>query len=165
MIPGQLWGVTPDEVAAALPCDAEFSGKVVVCDRAIDVGAPPHVAFPWLCQLRAAPYSYDLLDNFGRRSPRTRDVKLVELALGQRFMFAFRLIGFEPDKHITLRTFAAAVTYSIKPAGECTRMHVRVRFAGRPIFLSPLVLGDMVMMRKQLLTLKELAEAEGAGTP
>ncbi|WP_078282857.1 hypothetical protein [Mycobacteroides franklinii] len=165
MIPGQFWGVTPDEMTAALPCDAEFSGKIVVCDRAIDVDAPPRIVFAWLCQLRAAPYSYDLLDNFGRRSPRTRDAKLAELAPGQRFMFAFRLTGFEPDKHITIRTLAAAVTYSIKPAGKGTRIHVRVCFAGRPIFLSPLVLGDMVMMRKQLLTLKELAEAESADIP
>lgn len=165
MIPGQFWGVTPDEVASVLPCDSEFSGKVVVCDRAIDVDAPPHVVFAWLCQLRAAPYSYDFLDNFGRRSPRTRDTKLAELAHGQRFMFAFRLVGFEPDKHITLRTFAAAVTYSVKPAGAGARIHARVRFAGRPMVLSPLVLGDMVMMRKQLLTLKELAEAESAGIP
>lgn len=165
MIPGQFWGVTSDEVASALPCDSEFSGPVVVCDRGIDVDAPPNVVFAWLCQLRAAPYSYDLLDNFGRRSPRTRDAKLAELALGQRFMFAFRLIGFEPDKHITLRTFAAAATYSVKPVGEGTRMHVRVRFAGRPLLLSPLVFGDMVMMRKQLLTLKELAEAESADIP
>jgi hypothetical protein len=61
------------------------------------------VVLRWLGQLRVAPYSYDLLDNRGRRSPRELTAGLDELAVGQRFMTIFTLAAFEPGKHITVR--------------------------------------------------------------
>ncbi|GAB4582380.1 SRPBCC family protein [Nocardia sp. IFM 10818] len=160
IIPGQRWGATPAELALDLPCDDEVSGSVVVCDRAISIDAPPPVVFAWLCQLRAAPYSYDLLDNWGRRSPRRRDPKLTELAVGQRFMSVFELDNFTPDAQITLRTGGVAVTYAVRPADTGSRLHARVLFRGPSWLLPPVIFGDFLMMRKQLLTLKELAEQE-----
>ncbi|MFI6870892.1 hypothetical protein [Nocardia sp. NPDC050406] len=171
MTPGQVWGATPAEIAAELPCDALFSGKVTVCDRAITVAAPPDIVFAWLCQLRVAPYSYDLLDNFGRPSPRRRDPALTELVVGQRFMGLFDLVDFAPNDHITLSSPPRiAVTYAVREnaksragAAGSSRLHVRVLFKGPRLFAIPLVFGDFLMMRKQLLTLAELAERE-AGT-
>ena len=58
--------------------------------------------FAWLCQLRVAPYSYDWIDNWGRRSPRERDPALERLEVGQRFMTIFRLEEFERPHHVTL---------------------------------------------------------------
>ncbi|MFF2553374.1 hypothetical protein ACFVUS_20415 [Nocardia sp. NPDC058058] len=132
------------------------------CDRAVSVAAPPTLVFQWICQLRAAPYSYDLLDNFGRPSPRTRDPELAELAVGQRFMSMFELTDFTLGKDVTLRARAAAVTYAVHPgpSPETSRLHARVRFPGPSWLLALPVLGDFIMMRKQLLTLKELAELE-----
>jgi hypothetical protein len=69
--PGLNWGATAAERAAALPCDALAPAAPTRADRAISIAAPPEHVFAWLCQLRGAPYSYDLLDNRGRRSPRT----------------------------------------------------------------------------------------------
>jgi hypothetical protein len=155
---GERWGVTDAEVAAARPCDALVPAGAVQTDRAISIAAPPATVFRWLCQLRAAPYSYDLLDNFGRRSPRTLTPGLDELAPGQRFMSIFRLESFAPDQHITLRARRTAVTYALEPEGAGSRLAVRVRMAGPQLIVRPLVLGDVVMMRKQLLTIKELAE-------
>jgi hypothetical protein len=73
--------------------------------------------FSWLCQLRVAPYSYDLLDNIGRRSPRERNPELVRLEVGQRFMTVFALQSFVNGEQITLRSTGVAVTYRVQPEG------------------------------------------------
>ncbi|WP_280834822.1 hypothetical protein [Mycolicibacterium frederiksbergense] len=154
------WGATPQERTAALPCDALAPGAKTRADRAISIDASPSTVFGWLCQLRVAPYSYDLLDNFGRRSPRTRDPELTRLQVGQRFMQIFALHSFDEDEQITLQSPRAAVTYAVRARADHTRLHVRVWFEVPRIIGSALALGDLVMMRKQLLTLRELAEKE-----
>ena len=155
---GLNWGATPLEQAAQMPCDAVMSNASVRADRAITIHAPPHVVYAWLCQLRVAPYSYDLLDNFGRRSPRRRDPALRSLAPGQRFMTLFTLASYVDDEHITLRSKSAAVTYAVRSEASGSRLRVRVLFAGPRALARLLAVGDVVMMRKQLLTLKALAE-------
>jgi hypothetical protein len=157
---GQNWGATPSEQAATLPCDALVHGPCVRADRAISIGASPTIVFAWLCQLRLAPYSYDILDNFGRRSPRQRTPELVHLEIGQRFMTVFTLQSFVGDEQITLRTSRVAVTYAVRARGGGARLHVRVLFEV-PAFIGRVAaMGDLVMMRKQLLTVKSLAEHE-----
>ncbi|MET9489300.1 hypothetical protein [Nocardia sp. NPDC006630] len=166
-MPGRYWGVTAAEVGMELPCDSELSGRTVVCDRAVDIAAPPELVFAWVCQLRAAPYSYDLLDNFGHRSPVIRDPKLTELVAGQRFMKLFALTGYTPGEQITLRASGVAVTYAVHPvpAAGASRLHARVHFRGPRYLVAPLVFGDYLMMRKQLLTLRNLAESEAHPAP
>ncbi|MFX0577621.1 hypothetical protein [Nocardia nepalensis] len=159
MIPGLVWGATEAEREHPLPCDDVQPGGVQA-DRAISIDAPPSVVYGWLCQLRVAPYSYDLLDNFGRRSPRQRDPALTELEVGQRFMSAFTLVSFVLCRHITLVSGKVCVTYAVRPEGTGTRLTVRMHCGAPWIIARALALGDVLMMRKQLLTLKELAEAE-----
>jgi hypothetical protein len=141
----------------------------------VDVAAPPQLVFRWLCQLRVAPYSYDLIDNLGRRSPRSLTPGLDALAVGQRFMI-FRLVSFEQGSSITLdsasRLFGrVALTYRISPgSGAASRLVAKLMVAVQP---GPLGLvnrhllpaGDLIMMRKQLRTLKALAERDAAVTP
>jgi hypothetical protein len=146
----------------ALPCDALCRGAGVRADRAISIAAPPPIVFAWLCQLRIAPYSYDILDNFGRRSPRERNPGLLDLEIGQRFMTIFALQSFVAGERITLLATGVAVTYAVRPEGAGSRLHVRVLFGGPRLFARLLALGDLVMMRKQLRTLKALAEHEAA---
>lgn len=143
-----------------LPCDALRPRAGVQADRAISIAAPPSIVFCWLCQLRVAPYSYDILDNLGRRSPRARDPELVQLEVGQRFMTLFALHSFTDGEQITLRSKGVAVTYAVRPEGAGSRLHARVWFVGPRLPARALALGDLVMMRKQLLTLKSLAERE-----
>jgi hypothetical protein len=155
------WGTTAEERARHLPCDDLLPGGTVV-DRAVDAEAPPAAVFRWLCQLRAAPYSYDWIDNLGRRSPQELTPGLDDLHAGQRFMTIFRLVSFEPDEHITIQTRNVAVTYRVTPG----RLHMRARWRVYGPLLAPL---DLIMARKQLLTLTELARrapgASAAGHP
>jgi hypothetical protein len=159
---GLTWGVRPSERTVLLPCDALRPNAGVQADRAISIVAPPPIVFSWLCQLRVAPYSYDLLDNLGRRSPRARNPELVRLKVGQRFMTIFALQSFVDGEQITLRSRGVAVTYALQPEGAGSRLHARVWFGGPRPLARVLALGDLVMMRKQLLTLKSLAERDAA---
>lgn len=124
--------------------------------------------------MRAAPYSYDWIDNGGRRSPRTLTPGLEELAIGQTFMTIFELASFAQNEHITLRTRAGGplarafgdivCTYRVVPlAGDRCRLlvklHVRYpRGLYGAVLRALLPWGDLVMMRRQLLNLKALAE-------
>src|ERR671928_511008 len=95
------WGATDDDVRRELPCDALLPDADVVVHRAVDVAAPPELVFRWLCQLRAAPYSYDLVDNRGRRSPRRLTPGLDRLVVGQPAMRIFHLASFRRPEQIT----------------------------------------------------------------
>lgn len=165
------WGSTPEERARPYPCDGLIDDPHDSVFRAVDVEAPQAVVFRWLCQLRAAPYSYDKLDNFGRRSPQELTPGLERLERGQRVATIFRLVDFEPGESLTIlhrgRVFGqVACTYWAKRVDEQrSRIVVKLIWSparGGPIGrLERLLLppGDLVMMRRQLLNLKELAEA------
>jgi hypothetical protein len=163
------WGSTPAEREAELPCDAVLPDADVVVHRAIDIDAPPAAVFRWLCQLKVAPYSYDVIDNLGRRSPRELTPGAEHLERGQRVMTIFRLVDFEVDRHITilgrggLLSGGVAVTYSITHQGAGSRLLVRVlvhrkRKPFAQVYARALPYLDLPMMRKQLLTLKALSE-------
>jgi hypothetical protein len=70
----------------------------------VSIAAPAATVFRWLCQLRVALYTYDLPDNFERRSPPVADPRLEDIATGQRFMQIFRLTAFDLRRSITLET-------------------------------------------------------------
>src|SRR5881397_3346484 len=131
MIPARLvamsvaatWGTRPSERALPFPCDGYVDRPDAVYYRGITVQAPPASLFRWLCQLRAAPYSYDWIDNGGRRSPQTLTPGLDDLAVGQSVMRIFQLAAFEPGRHLTL--------------------------LGRPATRRPPLFGDLLMMRRQ----------------
>ena len=143
--------------------------------RAVDVAAPTSIVFRWLCQLRAAPYSYDLLDNAGRRSPQMLTPGLERLQAGQRFMRIFRLVDFEPGRSITVRSRGSVfgevlVTYRVREdGGGGSRLVAKLLVVSPPGPLGSmparalLAAGDLVMMRRQLLNLARLAEREARG--
>src|SRR5438128_242795 len=170
----RMWGVTAAEAEQPLPCDRYLADADHVYWRAIDVRAPVAQVFRWLCQLRVAPYSYDWIDNFGRRSPRRLTRGTDQLELGQTFMTIFRLVHFEPGSSITVtadsRVFGqVAVTYRVVPeARGGSRLVVKLLvvyprgIAGR-VLAAVLPAGDLVMMRRQLLNLKALAESSSGG--
>jgi hypothetical protein len=170
----ERWGATDDEVAGPWPCDDLPPAEDAVLFRAVTVHAPPAVVYRWLCQLRVAPYSYDWIDHWGRRSPRTLQPGLEDLRVGQTFMAIFQLAAFARDDHITLTSRTAAfgeiaITYRVRPHPDGSRLAVklRVRWPGGlygRVVGAVLPAGDLVMMRKQLRTLAGLAEATAALT-
>jgi hypothetical protein len=171
----RYWKVTEAERMVSYPCEAYAEPPYERVFRAIDVAAPPSVLFRWLCQLKVAPYSYDALDNFGRRSPRRLTPGAERLERGQRVLI-FELVEYELDRHLTLVTLPAArrvfgpvaLTYLVKPTGAAGSRLVVELCAGSagPVNRTRarlLAWGDLIMMRKQLLTFKELAEASARG--
>jgi hypothetical protein len=171
------WGTTPEERAAPYACDALVTGHRLEAWRGIDVAAPASTLFRWLCQLRAAPYSYDWIDNFGRRSPRDLTPGLDALAVGQKVMRIFDMVSFETGSEMTIagnrmarRVFAPfgriAVTYRVVPADGRSRLLAKVVAAPRgplaPLVRLLLPWGDWIMMRKQFHTLRDLAERNAA---
>ncbi len=170
------WGATPAELDARTPADALLPEPDEHWVRAVDVAAPPELVWRWLCQMRAAPYSYDRVDNLGRRSPQELTPGLDALAAGQRVMTIFTLASFACGEHLTLGLVPGvplmpqmAVAYVVAPAGEARSrlaVHLLVRLppaarnpAGRAA-LALLRVGDLVMARRQLLNLKALAERD-----
>ena len=165
------WGSSADERAAVYPCDALIERPDRVLFRAVDIAAPAPLVFRWVCQLRAAPYSYDWIDNFGRRSPRRLIVGLDQLEVGQRVASIFRLVAFEEGRSITLDSTTVVfgrvvITYAVVQRGtDRSRLVVKLAFVAPrgplgSVMRQLLPAGDLVMMRKQLLTLKALAERD-----
>ena len=167
----ETWGSSTDERRGSYPCDQLIDIPDRVVFRGVDVAAPAWLVFRWLCQLREAPYSYDWVDNLGRRSPRQLIAGLERLEIGQRFMSILRLVAFEEGRSITLDSTTAlfgrvAASYVVVPSdSDRSRLVVKLAFSAPPGPLGPVMRrvlppGDLVMMRKQLLTLKALAERD-----
>jgi hypothetical protein len=169
------WGATAAEKTLSFPCDHYLTPYDAAYFRAVSVQAPAPIVFRWLCQLRVAPYSYDWIDNGGRRSPRTLTPGLEQLEIEQRVCLIFKLVDFEPGRHLTLLLKnrqagvffgKVAISYVIFPQDD-----TRCRLVGKVLVCYPggfigtmmratLPWGDFVMMRKQLLTFKHLAERQ-----
>jgi len=167
----RYWNVTADERVADHPADAHVSGAATHFVRAIDVDAEPATVFRWLCQIKVAPDSYDLIDNLGRRSSPTLTPGADDLELGQMLTLA-PIVDFEVGRHITAatvgrtaRVFGGVVlSYEVVP-GRTTPSRILVCLAmpaprgiGR-LWHVVLGAGDLVMMRRQLLNLRMYAEA------
>ena len=166
------WGTRPQERTIAYSCDKYVAQPRAAYYRGVTVNAPATVVFRWLCQLRVAPYSYDWLDNGGRRSPQQLTTGVDKLAVGQRVMTIFDLVEFAPDQQITLklrsrsqRVFGElAVSYLVVPIGEsrCRLLAKLVVQYPRGVYGQLLRIGlpwgDLIMMRRQLLNFKTLAE-------
>ena len=168
------WGTTPTEREVGFPCDGLFPETDDSVYRGVTIYASPAIVFRWLCQMRVAPYSYDWIDNGGRQSPQQFTPGLENLEVGQDVMRIFTLVDFEHERHLTIRlkpgTRASrsfgdiAVSYVILADGpDSCRLVVKliakfptgIKGRGMRAFLP---WGDLVMMRRQLLNFKKLAE-------
>ena len=166
LVIGDRWGVTEAEVRRRYGCDDLVTEPTLEAWRGVTVHADPAAVWARVRQVRVAPYSYDLVDNLGRRSPREL-LELDDPAPGDPFTRALgrdqgRVVVVDPGRELTATIMGAHMSYVVQPAGPGTRLLLKVVARTRPGLAPVLSLGDLVMARKQLLTLKELAEQDAA---
>ena len=170
----QNWGTLAEERSLTFSCDRLLTRPDATLYRGLTVSASPQIVFRWLCQMRVAPYSYDWLDNNGRQSPRELVPGLDNLAVGQDVMRIFSLIDFIPDQELTIRVkvgtkatrvFGHIVCSYLVVAKSLNTSRLLVKLIARYppgvrgwLIGTFLPWGDLIMMRRQLLNLKKLAE-------
>ena len=159
---GDRWGVTDAEVARRYPCDDVIPSPVLQVWRGVTVLATTAQVWPWVTQIRLAPYSYDWIDNLGRRSPQELQ-PLTEPMVGQHFTTAAnrslgRVLSVSPANQLTASIAGTVMSYVLVADDDSTRLLLKL-VVGRRRWLAPfLSVGDLVMARRQLLNLKHLAE-------
>src|SRR5689334_19349912 len=128
---GDRWGVSDAEISRPYPCDEFMRAPALEAWRGVDVAAPPEAVWPWVAQVRAAPYAYDWIDNRGRRSPREL-LGLSEPQVGDRFTTVGgrprgRIVAIEPGLQLTGTIMGAFMSYVLVPeAHDRTRLLLKV---------------------------------------
>lgn len=171
------WGATDDEVTGPMPGDELCRDARLVATRAITIAAPPYEVFPWLRQMgfgRAGWYSWDLLDNLGRRSARRIHPEWQMLSSGDPVPGGpvdFEAVVVDPPHTLILRLgpspgkprricFTLAYDLRQDPAGTRLVTRVRARLevpGGRLVERAVLGPGDGIMLRRQLVNLSRRA--------
>lgn len=174
--PWQLrWGATEAELTRAMPGDADVPAPSFAATRGVTVHAPPQAIYPWIVQIgitRAGWYSYDLLDNLGRPSAQQLLPEHQEIYAGQLIpmspdgKYGVYVKAYQENEWILWNDQEGDTTWfwGLYPEGENrTRLVTRVRMKyhwNSPAALFNLLVefGDLPMMRKCLLGIKERAE-------
>jgi hypothetical protein len=180
---GTRWGSTPAERDAPMPGDswaraaAPAGASFLRMTRAISLPVPPDAAWPWLAQLGrgAGFYSYDRLDNGGKRSACHVVPWIPPPRLGDATAIGY-LRHLVPGRETAwwmpeMRWFGCRVTmacaYRLAAEGGGSRLVMRVNggAAGPTVGLvyGLFILMDSLMARRQLLGIRE--RLEGGAPP
>lgn len=171
------WGATDEEVNGTVVGDDLVPNARLVATRAITIAAPPDNVFAWLRQMgfgRAGWYSYDLVDNVGRRSATRIHPEWQTLRAGDRIPggpTSFEAIIVDEPRALVLglghhgrpsTRIAFVLAYDLRDHPEGTRLVTRVRARinlpfGRLLERCVLGPGDGIMLRRQLLNLARRA--------
>ena len=168
---GDRWGVTEAETRRHYPCDDIVPTPALQAWRGVTARAAPEHVWPWVGQIRLAPYSYDWIDNLGRRSPGALR-GLPDPVVGEPFTTALRgrhagrILAVTPGEQLTATIMGAVMSYVLVAQGASTRLLLKLVAARIAGALAPLLcLGDLVMARRQLLNLATLAEQAAPDAP
>jgi hypothetical protein len=162
---GDRWNVFDEEVGRHYPCDEFVSSPRLQAWRGVTVHTTPEALWPWVAQIRLAPYSYDWIDNLGHQSPREL-LGLPQPTVGEPFTTAATrrvgcILSVEPPNHLTGRIAGTVISYVLAPEARETRLLMKIVMSA-PGWVVPLlsvgVVGDLIMARRQLLNFKRLAE-------
>ena len=166
------WGATHDEIQGTVVGDNLCSASAVTATRCITLSAPPHEVFPWIRQMgfgRAGWYSYDWIDNLGRKSatrihPEWQDIHSGSKVPGGPIDFTAAIVE-APHSYVLLvqpagklgQRFCFTLAYELRehPRGTrlVTRMRASIKVPSGGIAERLLAFGDGIMVRKQLTTL------------
>lgn len=106
------WGATDAEVDGPYPGAGLIPGGERSATMAATIDAPPSAVWPWLVQMghdRGGWYSWDRLDNWGRRSAGHIQPRWQAIALGDRMAAnpdgsqAWVVAALEPERFLGLR--------------------------------------------------------------
>ena len=175
----ESWGARPDEIDSSVVGDNLCHDARVVATRCITLPAPPEEVFPWIRQMgfgKAGWYSYDWIDNVGRKSASGVHAEWQDVVTGSRVPagpMSFIATVVESPFSFVLSTsntglgkrmcFTLAYELRRDPAGTrlVTRMRARINVPGGWLIEKFLLLpGDGIMLRKQLLTLQKNISAK-----
>lgn len=112
--------MSTSEILRSCPRDAFVASPTLRAWRGVRVEAPAAAVWPWVAQVRIAPYSYDWIDNPGRRSPREL-IGLPEPQAGDRFTTAAgrwgagRIVSVDPGRQLTGTIRGAFMSYVLVP--------------------------------------------------
>ncbi|MEO6955571.1 MAG: hypothetical protein ABI137_02420, partial [Antricoccus sp.] len=122
--------MTEDEVARHYSCDDYVCAPVLQAWRGVTVHATADALWPWVTQIRLAPYSYDWIDNLGRRSPQQLRA-LPEPVPGESFTATAtrpigRVLAVDPGQQFTGQIMGAIMTYALVPTADSTRLLLKI---------------------------------------
>ena len=160
------WGVSDADVARRYPCDDFVQSPVLQAWRGVSINAPAAHVWPWVAQIRLAPYSYDWIDNLGRRSPQTLQNlpaphvgEPFTTALGRRFG---RIVAVSEGVSLTGQLAHTMISYVLVEERDRTRLLMKLVAGRGRVTALALCVGDLVMARRQLLNIRRLAETAAA---
>lgn len=172
---GTRWGSTPEERAAEMTADDFFSANAaahVAMTRALDIDAAPETVWAWLAQTGrgAGWYSYDRLDNGGRRSARHIVSWIPQPAEGDASAIGYlrslapgrELAWWAPGVRFAGAESSLAVEMRLSDRGEGSRLVIRISADAFGLMAHPCLwifrLIDSIMAIRQLVRIKEYAE-------
>lgn len=161
-----------------MPGDALIAGPALVETNEIVIAAGRDVVFDFLAQMglgRAGWYSYDVIDNLGRRSATAIHEEWLVHAAGETvpagpISFVAEIVD-RPEAYVlrlpqqrTLgHTVDFTLAYQLEEIASGTRLTTRTRLnvegAGGRLLSRGLLFGDGVMIRRQLRGLRQRCEA------
>ena len=177
---GTTWGSVEAERSAAMVGDGFFSGDApayVAMTRAIDIEVPPEAVWPWVAQTGrgAGWYSWDRLDNGGRRSARSLVPWIPEPKLGDATAIGYlrrldperQLSWWAPEIRYPGAVVSLAVDMLLSRNGKGSRLVIRISGDSFGPLALPVIwifrLVDSIMAIRQLIVLRDLAENRAAG--
>jgi hypothetical protein len=181
----QYWGATPQEIQSSVIGDDLCRDATLIATRSITISAPPQDVFPWIRQMgfgRAGWYSYDLLDNLGRKSATSIHDEWQSVVAGDKIPsgpISFTAAIVDAPRHFVLEIqsmgkksprlyFTLAYELRDDPRGTrlVTRMrsHIALPFGSliEKLIIGP---GDGIMLRRQLLTISKNASNSSSEPP
>jgi hypothetical protein len=173
----QYWGATNEEIHRSVVGDDLCTDATLIATRSITIKAPPQDVFPWIRQMgfgRAGWYSYDWLDNLGRKSATRVHEEWQSVESGDTVPsgpISFTAAIVDPPRHFVLEIKSLGrksprahftLAYELRDDPEGTRLvtrmrsHIKLPFGSlfEKLILGP---GDGFMLRRQLLTINKHA--------